>query len=76
LQRQLRYGLSSAKAITLYEIGFSDRVVAGELSSILNNDTVPYRDAIVADLREKEIRVREVLDKYPAYFSARFDALM
>jgi hypothetical protein len=75
LQRQLRYGLASAKAITLYEMGFSDRVVAAELSSILNNDTAPYRDAIASDLRGKEGRVREVLDKYPAYFSARFDAL-
>lgn len=76
LQRQLRYGLASAKAITLYEMGFSDRVVAAELSSILNNDTVPYRDAIASDLRGKERKVREVLDKYPAYFSARFDALV
>ena len=75
LQRQLRYGLASAKAITLYEMGFSDRVVAAELSSILNNNTDPYRDAIASDLRGKEGRVREVLDKYPTYFSARFDAL-
>jgi len=75
LQRQLRYGLASAKSITLYEMGFSDRVVAAELSYILNNNTVPYRDAIASDLRDKEGRVREVLDKYPAYFSARFDAL-
>ncbi len=53
----------------------SDRVVAAELSSILNNNTFPYREAISSDLRGKEGRVREVLNKYPTYFRARFDAL-
>jgi len=76
LQKQLKYGLPTPKAITLYETGLSDRVVAMELCSILDENTKPYRQALISNLRKKEEAVREILSKYPLYFTERLDALL
>ena len=76
LQKQLRYGLFDPKAITLCEMGFSDRVIAMELCSILDKDTKPYRQVLISSLRKKDEVVREILSKYPLYFTERLDALL
>ena len=46
LQKMLKYGLSTPGAIVLYELGFSDRTLAAELSSALNLLDEPRRDVV------------------------------
>ncbi len=38
LQKRMKYGLPSASSIALYELGFSDRVIALEIDSIINSN--------------------------------------
>lgn len=68
LQKRLKYGLASPMAITLYEMGFSDRVVSMALSQVFE-DLVPDRDIILRTLKTRQEQIFEVLDHYPLYFS-------
>jgi POLQ-like helicase len=67
LQRKLKYGLPSSAAITLYEMGFADRIVSMELSSITNLD-ISDRRSMVLVLKANEQKVKIILEKYPRYF--------
>lgn len=74
LQKRLRYGIP-ASAIVFYEMGFSDRVVAQELSDVVNaafRNRTPMLDA----MRQQERQVREALGKYPSYFIQRLEELL
>ena len=64
----LKYGLSNATMITLYELGFSDRVVAADLPSSLNFVAEQRRDEVRA-IREQRDAVTTVLQQYPSYFT-------
>jgi len=73
LQKRLKYGVADGESIALYELGFADRVVAGELSKILNNGVgEPIRQRI----REREEVLRFVLSLYPHYFTVCFNGLV
>jgi len=75
LQKRLKYGLPSARSIILYELGFSDRVVAIDLSRMLRK-TPPQKGAITKRIRAEEASVRQILRKYPSYFTRRLDDLL
>lgn len=66
-QKQLKYGLSSETSIIIYEMGFSDRVVAQELAACIDGLD---RKAVKRSLRNKKAYVLEVLSKYPSYYSS------
>ncbi len=75
LQKRLKYGLPSTSSITLYEIGFADRVVSMELSLIINAEI--YDHAIMVQvIKEYEQEVRRVLNYYPQYFTHMLDEVM
>lgn len=71
LQKQLKYGLGTDAAITLYESGFADRVVAQALGVVL--PTLQYRSAVPRVLSQNEAAVRTVLSSFPAYYSSVFE---
>ena len=74
LQKQLKYGLPSARAIAIYECGFSDRVIAIELASVISPrfDSVKFvRKALVAE----RINVMTILSKYPSYYKTVYGNL-
>ena len=75
LQKKLKYGLSSSPAIILYEMGFADRVISLELSSITNLD-ISDRGSMVLILKANEQKVRTILEKYPQYFTQVLDELL
>lgn len=75
LQKRLRYGLPRALDTTLYEIGFSDRIVAMHLSSALNVPR-PYRKLVIEQIKQREKQLRELLSRYPSYFSTVLDRVM
>ena len=74
LQKRLRYGLASPSSIALYELGFSDRVVAKDMGTKIN-EVLTRRDAL-EEIKEHEEEMREVIQKYPAYFIQIFNGLL
>lgn len=74
LQKKLKYGLPTPTCIALYELGFADRVVALDLSSIVQNTRFDRR-SIIRTIRRNEQKVRQLLEKYPSYFIERLNNL-
>lgn len=68
LQKHLKYGLPSTAAITLYEIGFADRVVSTELSAIVNAE-ISNREIMIEVIKVHEQEIRTALHQYPQYFT-------
>ena len=67
LSQKMRYGLPDKKAILVYEIGFSDRVVAqriGEVLFVLNLNKANIKSTI----KENKVTITEILSAYPSYF--------
>lgn len=68
LQKMLKYGLPTQGAISLFETGFSDRVIASDLAALLNLNGEPRRE-VIQKLRTEGPAVNQALQKYPAYFA-------
>lgn len=64
-QKKLKYGLSTNTAIILYELGFSDRVIAQELAELTDASN---RATVKKFLRRNTSDVMRVLSKYPSYY--------
>jgi hypothetical protein len=74
VQKQLKYGLDSSNKIIIYELGFSDRVIAQELVQLVCTDEVCKR----VKIRQRLINnnsVKSILDHYPSYFQKIYDLL-
>ena len=67
LQKMLKYGLPTLLDIILYEMGFSDRVIAMELSSAVDGSRT-HRNAVVRRIKKNIDTVSELLNKYPSYY--------
>jgi POLQ-like helicase len=68
-QKALRYGLPNRLAITLYEYGFADRVVAQELAALcVQHGWDTSSIAGLAKSRRQELS--ELLQGYPSYFTS------
>lgn len=74
-QKQLKYGLPTKATIVLYELGFSDRVVALALASSLDLIAVQRKDIINA-LKGNKDKALSVIEQYPSYFLERFDEII
>lgn len=72
LQKRMKYGVPSDAAITFYELGFSDRVVATELSRHINANT---KRKAIRQIRQKYSNVETILQKYPSYYSDKLITL-
>jgi len=73
LQKRLKYGLPSKTSIILYELGFSDRVIAISLAEII--EQAKNKNKILRNLQNKKNKVTEVLDKFPSYFEYVFNKI-
>jgi POLQ-like helicase len=67
LQKMMKYGLPAPLDITLHEMGFSDRVIAMELSAVING-AYTYRPIVALRIKQNIEKVRELLNKYPSYY--------
>ena len=73
-QKQLKYGLPSDTAITLFEIGFSDRVISQELSTFIEGSD---QATVRRSLQENKVNVETMLAGYPSYYTAEiYDKLV
>lgn len=74
-QKRLKYGLPTETTIALYELGFSDRVIAQDLATSLNLAATDKKD-LVKVLKKKREGVEAVLEKYPSYFQNRMSEIL
>jgi len=74
-QKRLKYGLPTETTIALYELGFSDRVIAQDLATSLNLDATQKKDLVKA-LKKDRDGARAVMEKYPSYFRERMNELL
>lgn len=75
LQKRLKYGLPTETTIALYELGFSDRVIAQDLVTSLSLDATQKKD-LVKTLKKDRDGARAVMEKYPSYFQERMNEIM
>lgn len=73
--RRVRYGLPRVRDIYIYELGFSDRIIAQEISAFLPSIISNNKKAIRNILKLNKSRLREILIKYPSYFLQRLKTL-
>lgn len=74
-QKRLKYGLPTETTIALYELGFSDRVIAQDLAASLNLAATQKKDLVKA-LKKDQDGARAVMEKYPSYFQERMNELL
>lgn len=80
LSKRIRYGLANQCAITLYEMGFNDRVIASNLACIIEKYyKVGNRNEIRRLLRKNEDIQKSVLryiEQFPSYFQDKVEKLV
>ncbi|ENM5732742.1 DEAD/DEAH box helicase [Vibrio mimicus] len=74
-QKRLKYGLPTETTINLYELGFSDRVIAQDLTTSLSLD-VHQKKNLVKALKKDRDGARAVMGKYPSYFQERMNEVI
>jgi len=74
-QKRLKYGLPTETTIALYELGFSDRVIAQDLAASLNLAATQKKDLVKA-LKKDRDGARAVMERYPSYFQERMNELL
>ncbi|MGL1263993.1 DEAD/DEAH box helicase [Vibrio parahaemolyticus] len=74
-QKRLKYGLPTETTIILYELGFSDRVIAQDLTTSLSLDAHQKKNLVKA-LKKDRDGARAVMEKYPSYFQERMNEIM
>ena len=74
-QKRLKYGLPTETTIALYELGFSDRVIAQDLAASLNLAPTQKKDLVKA-LKQDWDGANAVMEKYPWYFKERMNELL
>lgn len=74
-QKRLKYGLPTETTISIYELGFSDRVIAQDLAASLNLSGAK-KNELVKLLGQDRVKSKAVIDKYPSYFQKRVSELL
>ncbi|MEL7614535.1 DEAD/DEAH box helicase [Vreelandella titanicae] len=74
-QKRLKYGLPTETTIALYELGFSDRVIAQDLATSLNLEATQKTDLVTALRKDQDI-AKAVMEKYPKFFLARMNEIL
>lgn len=74
-QKRLKYGLPTETTIAIYELGFSDRVIAQDLAASLNLAATQKKDLMSA-LKKDRDGANAAMEKYPSYFQERMNELL
>jgi len=74
-QKRMKYGLPTETTIALFELGFSDRVIAQDLAASLNLAATQKKDLVKAMKKDRD-GARAVMEKYPSYFKERMNELL
>lgn len=74
-QKQLKYGLPSELTITLYELGFADRIICQDLANRLQW-TFPDKSSVLSLLNHQQVLAQAVLKQYPSYYFKKLNELI
>jgi len=74
-QKRLKYGLPTKTTIVLYELGFSDRVIAQDLARSLNLSATQKKDVVNELKRNRDVAIATI-EKYPIYFQERLKEII
>lgn len=72
LQKRLKYGLPSQDAISYFEAGFAERVVAQQIADEILWENAPNTYTARRLVRENKDDVAKLLRDYPSYFTSVF----
>lgn len=75
LQKRLKYGLKTASAIALHELGFADRVVASDIAALLPRET-SNKAQIRRMLDSNQAEVRATLAEFPSYYTFAWETVV
>lgn len=75
LQKRLKYGLPTASAVAIYEVGFAERVVAQAVDAATGAQATSTASARRL-LRSSAHQVGPVIEQFPAYFQAVYARLI
>ncbi len=73
-QKQLKYGLADSASISIYELGFSERVVAQELARGLGL-VGATREGVRRALKDRADEASAILSLFPSYFQHQLERL-
>ncbi len=71
-QKRLKYGLPTETAISLYELGFSDRVVSQGIAKEMGL-VETQKDDLINTFKQKRDAASATIEKYPSYFHERMN---
>lgn len=74
-QKRLKYGLPCETTISLYELGFSDRVIAQDIATSLNLNATQKHDLLKVLKKDRE-GAKAVMEKYPKFFQERMNEIL
>lgn len=75
LQKQIKYGLPSITDTIIFEIGFSDRVIAQLISNALKT-TSQNKNRILSSITKKHRSLKKRLSTYPSYYNKVLDNIL
>jgi replicative superfamily II helicase len=75
LQKRLRYGLPNETSILFYELGFCDRIIAQDMSNVLNDNSIDKLE-LIHTIKSKRDLALNCISKYPAYYQMRMNNLL
>ena len=69
-QQRIKYGLFSKADIAAYEIGFSDRVIAGKIGKLMiDRYGEQTLDVYKLNIVDSKTEIENLMTKYPSYFA-------
>lgn len=73
---QLRYGLHYNTSILVYELGFSDRVIAQLISNFIDERAINIKskNTIKKIIKENEVQIKLLLEEFPSKFYEIIDS--
>jgi superfamily II DNA/RNA helicase len=71
-QKRLKYGLPTETAISIYELGFSDRVVSQGIAKEMGL-VETQKDDLINIFKQKRDVASATIEKYPSYFHERMN---
>jgi POLQ-like helicase len=69
LQKRIKYGLSTDLAVRIFELGFSDRIIASDIADYLSDENIATNIMLKEKLVEHSEEVQGIVDRFPSYFS-------
>ena len=75
LQKKIKYGLPTLTDTVIFELGFSDRVVAQKVNHFINT-TSHFESKVRSLIRKNRQQLKKELADYPSYYIKVFDKII